>query len=777
MKISKVKAFGFWIFCFLTALSLMFGSIAACAADSSGYNGCPKNVLEMISKATWWKNIFRTMGFSILKFIATVVDYFQEAVDAVLDLNLYSYVSSSYKFSGTQTLVIAIAGLALIIGACAMVLFHEKIKASDFLINVLVSMMLLVAFPTFMSACKQLQSKGVDAVQEVFETDNSSVIVNEDGTVSYASLGSNILGNVIYPVRESVNDKEKTSYNDYYRNGSGVEDISINKILTHDGTWRSYYIEDISTNLPTQKKFDELTTENMMELLGLGDIYDFYERMLEQAASAFDNNKFIIYGHSVGNGYTYNVYSTLSTGETQSKFNVFTDDDLYVYEKDENGNEVKTERIWTVNYGFGVGTTVALANCYYGSTLAYPVGTSVGSFETYIKDQIANCDAVREAGVQSSYVGSNSRTIEEALDLIKDTVIYDLNVEENTEIAKEIEGETEYIAAALLTQSGYDNLSDSEKLWQNISVGYGEKDLYWWHMDFLEGLTLLLAICICLLAAGFKIVTTLFEIMFNQIITPFIIATDLNGAGRSKKAIQNMLLSTVVLMIVVMLIDLYISVVLGVMDSKYGDNIAVMLLVIVGGAKFVIDGPDLLTKIFGIDAGAKSGMGMIMGATQSASMISMNAVQTAGAAGKVASGAASTVAGAGKRMGGSIAGTAKGIFGGVAGGIKGGDTLPGKVKGAIEGGAVGGVTGAVGGAFGHTDAGKNIGGAVGEKGVVGASKDALNNKFGSSDSLQGNDSSAGAAASEGNSKSEGSSSSGEGKGFDGASSSGGASSE
>lgn len=41
-------------------------------------------------------------------------------------------------------------------------------------------------------------------------------------------------------------------------------------------------------------------------------------------------------------------------------------------------------------------------------------------------------------------------------------------------------------------------------------------------------------------------------------------------------------------------------------DSEYGDSFALMLVVIVSGAKFVIDGPEILTKLFGIDGGTKS---------------------------------------------------------------------------------------------------------------------------------------------------------------------------
>ena len=67
--------------------------------------------------------------------------------------------------------------------------------------------------------------------------------------------------------------------------------------------------------------------------------------------------------------------------------------------------------------------------------------------------------------------------------------------------------------------------------------------MYYYHIDFWSTFVLMIAVAICLIFSGIKIATTLFEIMFSQLITPFIIATDLNGSGRAKKAIQNMLLS------------------------------------------------------------------------------------------------------------------------------------------------------------------------------------------------------------------------------------------
>lgn len=230
----------------------------------------------------------------------------------------------------------------------------------------------------------------------------------------------------------------------------------------------------------------------------------------------------------------------------------------------------------------------------------------------------------------------------------------------------------------------------------------------------------MLAVAICLIFSGIKIATTLFEIMFAQLITPFIIATDLNGSGRAKKAIQNMLLSNIILMIVVILLRIYIAVIWGIKGSEYGSNFAVMLIVIIAGAKFVIDGPEVLTKLFGIDAGVKSGAATMMAINQSMQMGSYATMGLARAGSSVVHGAGSVA----KHTASSAAGAVKGFAGGVYGGIHGGDTTPGKIGKAIGGAAAGTVTGAVGGAFGHTNAGAKAAYAVTNPGSI---KDTFSN--------------------------------------------------
>ena len=350
--------------------------------------------------------------------------------------------------------------------------------------------------------------------------------------------------------------------------------------------------------------------------------------------------------------------------------------------------------------------------CPYGATLGdlhYPDGsriTNVINYNTYLRDLIANHPAVAAAG-KTRAVGANAHTVEEALDMIKDDVIRELNIAANTETAKIAEPvNATYQPQPLFNEDDYNELNSIEKsIRKYVTVGYAWDSLYYYHIDFWSTLVLMIAVTICLIFSGIKIATTLFEIMFSQLITPFIIATDLNGSGRAKKAIQNMLLSNIILMIVVILLRIYIAVIWGVKSSDYGDNFAVMLIVIIAGAKFVIDGPEILTKLFGIDAGVKSGAATMMAINQSMQMGSYATMGLARAGSSVVHGASNIA----KHTASSAAGAVKGFAGGVYGGIHGGDTTPGKIGKAIGGAAAGTVTGAVGGAFGHTNAGAKFG--------------------------------------------------------------------
>ena len=499
--------------------------------------------------------------------------------------------------------------------------------------------------------------------------------VNSDGTVVIGTLGKDLLASGIYDVENSVDLKKKMNYLDTVGSSGNIKDIEITGGIAPDDDkpWTTYYITDVNDVYPAQKKFNDLTTENMMSLLGLEDEYNILKNADGELILSAD------YG---ANMQVYcSVYSTSGS----------------IY------GSVLSEKDYETFLSASIGDA-----CPYGATLGdlhYPDGsriTNVINYNTYLRDLIANHPAVAAAG-KTQEVGANAHTVEEALDIIKNDVIRNLNIAANTRTAKEAEPvNATYQAFPLFDEEEYDNLNSLEQvIRRNITSGYTYDSLYYYHIDFWSTFVLMIAVAICLIFSGIKIATTLFEIMFSQLITPFIIATDLNGSGRAKKAIQNMLLSNIVLMIVVILIRIYISVIWGVKSSDYGDNFAVMLIVIIAGAKFVIDGPEILTKLFGIDAGVKSGAATMMAINQSMQMGSYATMGLARAGSSVVHGAGSVA----KHTASSAAGAVKGFAGGVYGGIHGGDTTPGKIGKAIGGAAAGTVTGAVGGAFGHTNAG------------------------------------------------------------------------
>lgn len=676
LKYMKTKKAWYQLIFIAAIVTSGFGSLEVWAAEQSGYTGCSSSILKMVTVRNQFRDLLRNIEFNILSFLADVIDFFDKAVSAMLKLNFFDYLSDEFSFGKMGTVIIAVMSLALVLGACALVVYHNKIRVSDFLMSILVSSILLVAFPTFISSCNSLRSKGVNVAQNIKINDQSEqASVNSDGTVVIGTLGKDLLASGIYDVENSVDLKKKMNYLDTVGSSGNIKDIEITGGIAPDDDkpWTTYYITDVNDVYPAQKKFNDLTTENMMSLLGLEDEYN----ILKNA-----NGELILSADYGANMQVYcSVYSTSGS----------------IY------GSVLSEKDYETFLSASIGDA-----CPYGATLGdlhYPDGsriTNVINYNTYLRDRIANHPAVAAAG-KTQEVGANAHTVEEALDIIKNDVIRNLNIAANTRTAKEAEPvNATYQAFPLFDEEEYDNLNSLEQvIRRNITSGYTYDSLYYYHIDFWSTFVLMIAVTICLIFSGIKIATTLFEIMFSQLITPFIIATDLNGSGRAKKAIQNMLLSNIVLMIVVILIRIYISVIWGVKSSDYGDNFAVMLIVIIAGAKFVIDGPEILTKLFGIDAGVKSGAATMMAINQSMQMGSYATMGLARAGSSVVHGAGSVA----KHTASSAAGAVKGFAGGVYGGIHGGDTTPGKIGKAIGGAAAGTVTGAVGGAFGHTNAG------------------------------------------------------------------------
>lgn len=82
------------------------------------------------------------------------------------------------------------------------------------------------------------------------------------------------------------------------------------------------------------------------------------------------------------------------------------------------------DAIYSAQLGSAAPTSVRIGDLYFADGSRYE---RVSSYEIYVVGLIANSDPVRNAGLTQA-VGSSARTVDDALNIIKDTVIKDLNI-------------------------------------------------------------------------------------------------------------------------------------------------------------------------------------------------------------------------------------------------------------------------------------------------------------------------------------------------------------
>lgn len=691
MRVSKTKKYAFSVFITLL-ISTMSLSILAFAAD-------PRTLLpevqEIIVKKTWHGEMVQNVEYTLLKWLAYVVDYISEAVDQVLNFNLYNVIKDVFNIDTIiYPIAWALAGMTVVLIGILIIVNADKIHITDYVRNILTSLFFLIALPILVSSFSDLKTVGVQ-----FAKDNTT-----KDTATNRTIGEYILASNIYNVNSSINQNKlvkQSQVSSFGVNPSTVYSMNINLGLDPSKTqYKTVTTADHYDVTPTYR-FDDLTFEHKLELLDLVDDYAFWQ---QRVAWAQDNA---------------GVQDNSDTEED--------DDNAYkiTITRGEGDNRHSTD--------------------YYVITSQAP--NYQASFECYLIREAAENAAHelqnRGIKIQASQVASmimyceDSDTFEEAINRLSKGAFRELDFYGNTMSAMQIlnisniedfadngfehhsGGSFEQLKEASDFSDG-DMSAQFDKMWQYVSVGYLTEKNHFYRVNFLWGLFMLVITAVCLIFAGLKLASLLYDIMFAQIVAPIVVATDMGGAGRLKKVILNLLNCFLSVIIVVLDLRLYILILTKIQDSSLLSNPIAVIFITVAGCKFVIDGPDLVVHLLGIDAGVKSGVSTIMGLRS---------------AGQIASGAGHTlghIAGKGiSKAGGAVAGS---IGGAISGGINGAKASMANTKnsdnkaekgmrgavGAVGGAVAGGVSGMVGG-FGSNNGvmgaaanGTAVGGKAGE---------------------------------------------------------------
>ena len=667
-------------------------SILAFAAD-------PRTLLpevqEIIVKKTWHGEMVQNVEYTLLKWLAYVVDYISEAVDQVLNFNLYNVIKDVFNIDTIiYPIAWALAGMTVVLIGILIIVNADKIHITDYVRNILTSLFFLIALPILVSSFSDLKTVGVQ-----FAKDNTT-----KDTATNRTIGEYILASNIYNVNSSINQNKlvkQSQVSSFGVNPNTVYSMNINLGLDPSKTqYRTVTTADHYDVTPTYR-FDDLTFEHKLELLDLVDDYAFWQQRVAWAQA-----------------------------------NAGVQDNSDTEEDDDNAYKI------TITRGEGDNRH---STDYYVITSQAP--NYQASFECYLIREAAENAAHelqnRGIKIQASQVASmimyceDSDTFEEAINRLSKGAFRELDFYGNTMSAMQIlnisniedfadngfehhsGGSFEQLKEASDFSDG-DMSAQFDKMWQYVSVGYLTEKNHFYRVNFLWGLFMLVITAVCLIFAGLKLASLLYDIMFAQIVAPIVVATDMGGAGRLKKVILNLLNCFLSVIIVVLDLRLYILILTEIQDSSLLSNPIAVIFITVAGCKFVIDGPDLVVHLLGIDAGVKSGVSTIMGLRS---------------AGQIASGAGHTlghIAGKGiSKAGGAVAGS---IGGAISGGINGAKASMANTKnsdnkaekgmrgavGAVGGAVAGGVSGMVGG-FGSNNGvmgaaanGTAVGGKAGE---------------------------------------------------------------
>lgn len=691
MRVSKTKKYAFSVFITLL-ISTMSLSILAFAAD-------PRTLLpevqEIIVKKTWHGEMVQNVEYTLLKWLAYVVDYISEAVDQVLNFNLYNVIKDVFNIDTIiYPIAWALAGMTVVLIGILIIVNADKIHITDYVRNILTSLFFLIALPILVSSFSDLKTVGVQ-----FAKDNTT-----KDTATNRTIGEYILASNIYNVNSSINQNKlvkQSQVSSFGVNPNTVYSMNINLGLDPSKTqYRTVTTADHYDVTPTYR-FDDLTFEHKLELLDLVDDYAFWQQRVAWAQA-----------------------------------NAGVQDNSDTEEDDDNAYKI------TITRGEGDNRH---STDYYVITSQAP--NYQASFECYLIREAAENAAHelqnRGIKIQASQVASmimyceDSDTFEEAINRLSKGAFRELDFYGNTMSAMQIlnisniedfadngfehhsGGSFEQLKEASDFSDG-DMSAQFDKMWQYVSVGHLTEKNHFYRVNFLWGLFMLVITAVCLIFAGLKLASLLYDIMFAQIVAPIVVATDMGGAGRLKKVILNLLNCFLSVIIVVLDLRLYILILTEIQDSSLLSNPIAVIFITVAGCKFVIDGPDLVVHLLGIDAGVKSGVSTIMG-LRSAGQIASGAGHTLGhIAGKGISKAGGTVAGG---IGGAISGGISGAKASMANARNSDNKAEKGMRGAVGavGGAVaGGVSGMVGG-FGSNNGvmgaaanGTAVGGKAGE---------------------------------------------------------------
>ena len=480
------------------------------------YDQLPGELFEHLIKRTWFKDVGREILWSILRCFARIIDYFEKAVNAIVNFNMAKLFQRITGFTDLNPVVPMAFSIFLILGACFMMIFPNKFKVKDYLRSIIISAALIIALPVFIDSMGELKNAGTKDVENM-KTSSS----NTSG-IQYG-VGDELLQHCVIDVNKSRRTLTYYSSNSPGNLAEQVYYLNINEVIDWDPTSNEddpvFRYGIVSSNIASdgQNRYEELTYENRAALLGLGEGYHLLQ----------------------------NMRSTLKPDET-------------ALISDENNSSIKRPMTAKEYEHHLIDKLCANKQIQEG---AYPEDKPIftkwtGSFNTF-----------EEA--------LNNRSVDKVLRDLNWQENKKI-ISQNNDLAAKKQS---YKYEPLLSEKEYDDLSIGKTIGQVVTVGVGQENLYRYDFDFFSSLIFLVCVAVALFLVGLRLGTLLFDIVFTQLIAPIVISTSITAPDRAKRVFKNLLSSYLLFIIVFLMMKIYIWSVLYIRDTVNNYAAQIILIV------------------------------------------------------------------------------------------------------------------------------------------------------------------------------------------------------
>lgn len=142
-------------------------------------------------------------------------------------------------------------------------------------------------------------------------------------------------------------------------------------------------------------------------------------------------------------------------------------------------------------------------------------------------------------------------------------------------------------------------------------VEWNNQYYYRYHPNWLTILVTLGVMGFTLFSIAYKLARLSFELAFNYVLAILVAPADLHSGQKTKKVIQSILNTFLVIILIFVSIKLYTIGTAYLADTLDG---LVYLIALIAFSAALIDGPNMVERLFGIDAGLKRGWGVALGA-------------------------------------------------------------------------------------------------------------------------------------------------------------------